>query len=134
MPFVAQLLLAAIALFHPTVAQGCGGMRQMPCVDADGNPFCTFEPAGINGNGVCVTCGNNGRPLCLSAPLSCGNNGRPLCLSAHLDTPLILLELLLPLLLVLPLLLLLLELLLLQAFRPRCLLTCLLYTSPSPRD
>ena len=71
MPFLAQLLLAAIALFHPTVAQDCGGMRQMPCVDADGNPFCTFEPAGLNGRGVCVTCGNNGRPVCLSAPLSC---------------------------------------------------------------
>ena len=63
-----QLLLLAVALLAPAAAQDCGGLRDPPCVDGDGNPFCTVtERAGVNGNGVCVPCGNNGRPVCLSA-------------------------------------------------------------------
>ena len=70
-----QLLLLAVALLAAAASQDCGGLRDPPCVDGDGNPFCTFtERAGLNGNGFCVMCGNSGRPTCLSAPPS-------LCLS-----------------------------------------------------
>lgn len=67
---VAQLLFAMMALLYHTAAQACGGMRQPACLDDDNNPFCTFEPAGINGGGRCVPCGNSGRPLCLGPPLT----------------------------------------------------------------
>ena len=68
---ISQLLITITLFWHTQAQAPCGGMRQPACVDGDGNLFCTFEPAGINGNGNCVNCGNNGRPLCLSAPGIC---------------------------------------------------------------
>ena len=49
-----------------TLCAECGGLRDLACVDDAGMPFCNFSPAGVNGNGRCVPCGNNGRPVCLS--------------------------------------------------------------------
>ena len=86
-------LLACLA--SPVAAQGCGGLRQPPCVDEDGNPFCTYVPppdqggrSAPNGNNVCVACGQMGRTPCLDEPvcnpgftLGTSSAGFPACVS-----------------------------------------------------
>ena len=58
---------------HSTVnpCAACAGARQLPCI-VDGEPVCNDFSGGRraapNARGVCVPCGDSGRPRCLSAP------------------------------------------------------------------
>ena len=79
----------------------CGGLREPPCIDAQGNPFCTYVPpaneggrSAPNGNNVCVACGQMGRTPCLDEPVCnpgffLGENasGAPACLFCGQNCP-----------------------------------------------
>ena len=67
--------LIAVHSCAATPPPPCGAFRQVPCIDDEGNEFCTVEHtlssaarSGPNGAGLCVPCGFSGRPTCPSAP------------------------------------------------------------------
>lgn len=93
MSLLRSLALLVISVSQvPSAAAQCGGFRQVPCVDGSGNEFCTYVPpanqgdrSAPNGAGLCVACGQGGRPPCLDQPVcnerfTLGDNGNgPAC-------------------------------------------------------